>query len=304
MPTAPTLQQISFNQSHDLDPSVLDDGRIVFSRWDNAGREQRDQPVHRATRTARSSSCCTARRATPPAPTTATIQFLEPRQMAERPPAGARAAVPAADLRRRRCSRSTSANYVENTQPTLPNAGVLQRPGAVARHGQRRAHRSTGRRPAVATAPPSRCCDGTDRLLVSWTQCRLLEDERRSCPAPTSALADRHGRAGAAALRHLDVRPAPAAPSCRSWRRPRASIVTRHRGAAAARAAAGDPRPRRRASTSMRTSSPRASASSTSAASTTSTASTRRPAASPRSPTRAQPRPPSGRRASCASRRR
>ncbi|MDQ1341404.1 MAG: alpha protein, partial [Pseudomonadota bacterium] len=31
------LRQISFNQSHDIDPAVLDDGRIVFSRWENAG---------------------------------------------------------------------------------------------------------------------------------------------------------------------------------------------------------------------------------------------------------------------------
>jgi len=28
------IEQISFNQSHDLDPSVLSDGRILFSRWD------------------------------------------------------------------------------------------------------------------------------------------------------------------------------------------------------------------------------------------------------------------------------
>jgi len=31
------LRQISFNQSHDLEPTVLDDGRILFSRWDRAG---------------------------------------------------------------------------------------------------------------------------------------------------------------------------------------------------------------------------------------------------------------------------
>lgn len=30
------IQQLTFNQSHDLDPTVLDDGRIVFSRWDNS----------------------------------------------------------------------------------------------------------------------------------------------------------------------------------------------------------------------------------------------------------------------------
>lgn len=31
------IHQITFNQSHDLDPFVLDDGRILFSRWDNSG---------------------------------------------------------------------------------------------------------------------------------------------------------------------------------------------------------------------------------------------------------------------------
>ena len=30
------LRQVSFNQSHDLDPAVLPDGRVVFSRWDRA----------------------------------------------------------------------------------------------------------------------------------------------------------------------------------------------------------------------------------------------------------------------------
>ncbi len=32
------IRQITFNQSHDLDPVLLDDGRILFSRWDNAGQ--------------------------------------------------------------------------------------------------------------------------------------------------------------------------------------------------------------------------------------------------------------------------
>ncbi|MEO9946008.1 hypothetical protein [Paraglaciecola sp.] len=30
------IQQISFNQSHDLDPTILSSGKILFSRWDNA----------------------------------------------------------------------------------------------------------------------------------------------------------------------------------------------------------------------------------------------------------------------------
>jgi len=31
------IEQITFNQSHDLNPIVLDNGKILFSRWDNAG---------------------------------------------------------------------------------------------------------------------------------------------------------------------------------------------------------------------------------------------------------------------------
>jgi Tol biopolymer transport system component len=31
------LHQVSFNQSHDLDPTVRSDGKIIFSRWDNMG---------------------------------------------------------------------------------------------------------------------------------------------------------------------------------------------------------------------------------------------------------------------------
>jgi hypothetical protein len=32
------IKQITYNQSHDTDPSVLSNGKIVFSRWDNYGR--------------------------------------------------------------------------------------------------------------------------------------------------------------------------------------------------------------------------------------------------------------------------
>src|SRR5262245_21565942 len=35
-PDGSGIRQISSNQSHDLDADVLDDGRIVFSRWENA----------------------------------------------------------------------------------------------------------------------------------------------------------------------------------------------------------------------------------------------------------------------------
>ncbi|MDX1496151.1 MAG: hypothetical protein R3352_01215, partial [Salinisphaeraceae bacterium] len=35
---AGTIDQLTYNQSHDLEPVLLDNGKILFSRWDNAGR--------------------------------------------------------------------------------------------------------------------------------------------------------------------------------------------------------------------------------------------------------------------------
>lgn len=37
-PDVETISQITFNQSHDLDPLVQENGTILFSRWDNAGQ--------------------------------------------------------------------------------------------------------------------------------------------------------------------------------------------------------------------------------------------------------------------------
>lgn len=36
-PEGDDIQQLTFNQSHDLDPIVLQNGKILFSRWDRAG---------------------------------------------------------------------------------------------------------------------------------------------------------------------------------------------------------------------------------------------------------------------------
>jgi hypothetical protein len=46
------MRQITFNLSSDLDPAVLGDGRIVFSRWDNVANINQHQPVHQPIRTA------------------------------------------------------------------------------------------------------------------------------------------------------------------------------------------------------------------------------------------------------------
>ena len=225
------IQQISFNQSHDLDPAVLDDGRIVFSRWDSApGHDEMNlyamrpdgtglellygaQQPRRPARTARRcSSSIRARWAT------ATCWFA-PSRSSRRSAAAS-------------CSTSTSRTTWRTRSRPLPNRRRADRARAEAGDRQRRARPSTGRRRAAASSAAFPLRDGTGRLLVSWTQCRLLEGERDRPLHRRPARRARRG-AGAAAVRRLDLRPVDADPAAgRESRRGR--HVHRHRRAAAA----------------------------------------------------------------------
>ena len=59
------IHQVSFNQSHDLDPPVLNDGEVVFSRWDNMG-SRTQSPSTGCIRMVRNCACCTGRTVMPP----------------------------------------------------------------------------------------------------------------------------------------------------------------------------------------------------------------------------------------------
>lgn len=169
------LRQISFNQSHDLDPAVLDDGRIVFSRWDNAGPNNEinlytmrpDGTQLELLYGAQSHATGTDGGA---------VHFLEPRQRTDgRILALARQFV--APESGGQLLDIDVADYVEITQPTLPNRGVLTGPAQTP-------STENDVRTTAAPSPGGRYSmgfplrDGTGRLLVSWSQCRLLEGQR------------------------------------------------------------------------------------------------------------------------------
>jgi hypothetical protein len=169
------VHQISFNQSHDLDPAVLDDGRVVFSRWDGApGHDELSLYAMRPDGSGLELLYGANSHMTGTDDTE--IHFLDPRQMAN----GhllVRAQPMVAPERGGELLDIDVSNYVDNTQPTAPNAGVLAGPAQLAATIN-----------VVSTIPgpspggryqaafPLR--DGTGRLLVSWTQCRLLEATR------------------------------------------------------------------------------------------------------------------------------
>jgi hypothetical protein len=172
------IRQISFNQSHDRDPTVLGNGRLLFSRWDHApgvngihlytaNPDGTDLELHYG---AQSHANAT---------NTQLLQFVSPREMQNgrimslvRPfgntDFGGDIVVIDANT------------YVENTQPTLPNQGMTG--PAQSRATPNEVVLESGTTPGVpAPSPGGRfnsaypLWDGTNRILVSWSQCRLLD---------------------------------------------------------------------------------------------------------------------------------
>ena len=169
------IHQISFNQSHDLDPSVLTDGRIVFTRWDHApGHDEFNVYAMRPDGTglellygAHSHDTGTDG---------SDIQFLDPRLMAN----GhllVRAQRFDAPYEGGELLDIDYQNYVENTQPTATGTGTAggpaQKPATVNLVNTTEAPSVGGR---YSSAYP--LFDNTNRILVSWSQCRLLEGSR------------------------------------------------------------------------------------------------------------------------------
>ncbi len=167
------VEQVSFNQSHDLDPSVMSNGQIVFSRWDHAAvnnvvnlyRMNPDGSAHELLYGHQSHATGTNGEI---------IQFMQPREIEDgrvvsliRPFTDTEGGGELVAI--------DTPNYLENTQPTMDNIGVLTGPA------QEDATVNNVSTEAGAPSPGGRysfvypILDGTGRMIVSWSQCRLLE---------------------------------------------------------------------------------------------------------------------------------
>ena len=182
------IRQVSFNQSHDLDPAVLDDGRVVFSRWDRApGHDEISLYAMRPDGTglqllygARSHDTGT---------NGGEVHFLDPRPLASGKLLVRAQPFVAPDLGGQLLEIDTPA-YVENTQPTLPNRGVLAGPAQVpATVNDVRTVEGPSPGGRYGSAFPLR--DGTGRLLVTWSQCRLMEPSSGTTQRVVPCTADR-----------------------------------------------------------------------------------------------------------------
>lgn len=166
------IEQITFNQSHDLDPLVTDNGAIVFSRWDNAG-QTRDNGVnlYQVNPDGTGLSYLYGRHSHDSVSDSSDVQYLKPQktdsgavQVQLRPfESSDYASVPA---------EVSVDEYVEADLRLDGTAGSGQRTlvADVGFDGEPSLQGSYG-----SVSP---LLDGTGRYLVSWTPCRLRDIAR------------------------------------------------------------------------------------------------------------------------------
>jgi hypothetical protein len=169
------IRQISFNQSHDRDPTVLDNGQIVFSRWDRYG-SRNEISLYRMNPDGTQLELLYGKNSRNTGPDGVDVHFLRPRQMPD-----GRLLVLAQPFQVRYLGGDLVIidvdNYVENVQALARNAGVLSGPAqSAATISEVRPGQMISPGGQYSAAWPLR--DGTDRMFVSWSQCRLLEAGR------------------------------------------------------------------------------------------------------------------------------
>jgi hypothetical protein len=172
-PDGTGIRQISFNQSHDLDPAVMNDGRIVFSRWENASGSSMHLYTVRPDGAGLELLYGANSHATGSGGST--VQFLQPRPRPDgrivsliRPFSGTAQGGDGMLI--------DTAGFVEISQPVLANAGM---PGpAQVKITANDVRTAPGLSPGGRYAALFPLWDGTDRVLVSWTLCRVLLDAR------------------------------------------------------------------------------------------------------------------------------
>jgi len=171
------MHQVSFNQNHDLDPSVLPNGQVVFTRWDNTGANNaftlyRMNPDGTGLELYYGKYSHDTGTAAPGSTTSSVIQFFQPQSRPDgtlvsliRPFNGTQLGGDLVSI--------DAEGFVDIMHPTLANAGA-------AGPAQKRLT-ITDIRTAPGPSPGGRFSsvfplqDGTNRYLVSWSPCRVIQ---------------------------------------------------------------------------------------------------------------------------------
>src|SRR5580658_11323050 len=189
-PDGTSMHQISFNQSHDRDSTVLASGRVLWSRWDNMPAGGRDQmSLYSSNPDGTDLELYYGANSHNTGTNNSVIEFVQSHQMQNGSILAVVRQYTDVDFGGNLVIIN-GADYVENTQPLLANAtltGPAQTP-ATPNNVVTLPGPSPGGR--FSSAVP--LLDGTNRILVSWGQCRLLNTAQTPptiVPCTSTALA-------------------------------------------------------------------------------------------------------------------
>ncbi len=182
------IEQVTFNQSHDLDPVVLSDGRIAFTRWDNMGSRSQ-MSLYKSNPDGTQMQVLYGAHSHATGTDGATVQFMQPRLRYDgklmailRPFTGTYGG---GDL-----ITIDQDNWIDHNQVTLTNQGMLTGSGQT-RIVDTDIRTDTEISPGGRYSAAYPLWDGSDRMLVSWSPCRVIENELiRPCTAQRLAAAD------------------------------------------------------------------------------------------------------------------
>ncbi len=174
------IRQISFNQSHDLNPAVLNSGEIIFSRWDNMGNKN-EINLYKINPDGTNLQLLYGANSHETGTNETTIQFLRPKPM----PDGKLLTIikpfdkPVGDL-----TLIDITNFSDYNQPLPMAASSTTQTAATSQQILIDGSISIGGQ--FHSAFP--LWDGTERILISWSQCRLLEEDDRLIPCTEESI--------------------------------------------------------------------------------------------------------------------
>src|SRR5437773_7416066 len=182
------VHQISFNQSHDRDATVLADGRVLWSRWDHApGKDA--MHLYSANPDGTDLELYYGANSHMTGTNNTVVEFVQPRQMQDGRILALERQYTGVDFGGNLVIID-GAHYADNTQPLAANTSLTapaQTP-ATTSNVQTIPGPSPGGR--FNSGYPRQ--DGTSRILVSWSQCRLIDNTQTPpaiVPCTSNALA-------------------------------------------------------------------------------------------------------------------
>jgi hypothetical protein len=186
-PDGTNVHQISFNQSDDRDATILMSGRVLWTRWDNAPGGTNAMHLYSSNPDGTDTELYYGANSHMTGTNNTVVEFLKPHEMEN---GNIMALI-------RQFSDTdfggdlvviNGNEYVENTQPLLTN------PGGTGPAQTRATPNQVSTIPGLSEGGRFNSAfplwDGTNRILVSWEQCRVLNADGTIGMCTSAALAD------------------------------------------------------------------------------------------------------------------